>query len=86
MGDLDDFYVHTLTVHTLTGTGAMGDVFAAPVTVPGWLEDKRRRADTTRSGVNPGSHPISDLRARGIPERLQHRRVGRQPGIIHAIH
>ena len=42
MGDLDDFYVHTLTVETLTGTGAMGDVFAAPVTVPGWLEDKRR--------------------------------------------
>lgn len=42
MGDLDDFYVHTLTVQTLTGTGAMGDVYAAAVDVPGWFEDKRR--------------------------------------------
>ena len=42
MGDLDDFYVHTLTVETLTGTGSLGDVYAAPVSVPGWLEDKRR--------------------------------------------
>jgi hypothetical protein len=42
VGDLDDFYVHTLTVETLTGAGALGDVYAAPVSVPGWLEDKRR--------------------------------------------
>lgn len=42
MGDLDDFYVHSLTVETLTGTGAQGDVYANPVSVPGWLEDKRR--------------------------------------------
>ena len=42
MGDLDDFYVHTLNVQTFQGTGAMGDVYAAAVDVPGWLEDKRR--------------------------------------------
>lgn len=42
MGDLDGFYVHTVSVETKTGSGAYGDVYAAPVSVPGWLEDKRR--------------------------------------------
>ena len=32
--DLVDFYVHTITVQTLTGTGAYGDVYAAPVSEP----------------------------------------------------
>lgn len=39
---LDDFYVHTVTVETKTGSGAYGDVYAAPVDVPCWLEPKRR--------------------------------------------
>jgi hypothetical protein len=42
VGDLDSFYVHTVSVQTYQGTGAQGDVFAAAVVVPGWLEDKRR--------------------------------------------
>lgn len=39
---LDDFYIHTVSVETKTGSGAYGDVYAAPVTVPCWLEPKRR--------------------------------------------
>ena len=42
MGDLDGFYVHTVSVETKTGTGAYGDVYAAPVNVACWLEPKRR--------------------------------------------
>jgi len=42
VGELDDFYVHTVSVQTFQGVGAQGDVFAAAVVVPGWLEDKRR--------------------------------------------
>lgn len=42
MSDLDEFYIHTVTVETFGGTGAYGDVYSAPVDVPGWLEDKRR--------------------------------------------
>jgi hypothetical protein len=34
------FFVHTVTVETRTGTGAAGDVYAAPVTVAGFLEGK----------------------------------------------
>ena len=39
---LDDFYVHTVSVETKTGSGAYGDVYAAPADVPCWLEPKRR--------------------------------------------
>lgn len=42
MGDLDEFYVHTISVETKTGTGAYGDVYLAPVNVTGWLEPKKR--------------------------------------------
>lgn len=42
MGDLDGFYVHTVSVETKTGSGAYGDVYAAPVNVACWLEPKRR--------------------------------------------
>ena len=42
MSDLDDFYVHTVSVETKTGTGAYGDVYADPVEVACWLEPKRR--------------------------------------------
>lgn len=42
MSDLEDFYVHTVSVETKAGTGAYGDVYAAPVDVPCWLEPKRR--------------------------------------------
>lgn len=31
--DLDDFWVHTITVETFTGVGQNGDNFAAPVTL-----------------------------------------------------
>lgn len=39
---IEDFYVHTITVETLLGTGPYGDVFAAPVTVTGFLDGVRR--------------------------------------------
>jgi hypothetical protein len=39
-GGIEDFYVHTVTVATWLGTGAMGDIYAAPVTVSGFLEGK----------------------------------------------
>lgn len=39
-GGIEDFYVHTVTVETFQGAGAMGDVYAAPATVPGFLEGK----------------------------------------------
>lgn len=39
-GGIEDFYVHTITVETFQGAGATGDVYAAPVSVPGFLEGK----------------------------------------------
>lgn len=41
-GDISDFYVHTAQVETWEGAGAYGDVYAAPVTVPCFAEDKIR--------------------------------------------
>ena len=38
MSGIEDFYVHTVTVETHLGTGANGDVYAAPQTVPGLLQ------------------------------------------------
>lgn len=40
MDDLDFFYVHSVSVESFQGAGAMGDVYAAPVTVAGFLEGK----------------------------------------------
>lgn len=40
--DMADFYVHTATVETYQGTGAYGDVYAAPVVVACFAEAKRR--------------------------------------------
>lgn len=48
MDDLEDFYQHTVTVQTLLGSGGMGDVYAAPLTLSPtdttgvFVEDKRR--------------------------------------------
>ena len=42
--DLADFYVHTISVQTLTGTGAYGDVFAAPVQLQCMVEEKLVRS------------------------------------------
>jgi hypothetical protein len=39
-GGIEDFYVHTVTVETWLGTGAAGDVYQIPATVPGFLEGK----------------------------------------------
>lgn len=39
-GGIEDFFVHTVTVETFAGTGAYGDTYAAPATVPGFLEGK----------------------------------------------
>lgn len=36
--DLADFWVHTVTVETYTGTGDDGDLFAAPVDVLGFMD------------------------------------------------
>lgn len=51
MTDLVDFWVHTITVRTLTGTGGMGDTYAAPTQLVGFVDDKRRlvrAADATQ--------------------------------------
>ena len=39
-GDVSDFYVHEVTVETWQGSGAYGDVYAAPVTVTCFAENK----------------------------------------------
>lgn len=47
MDDLEDFYVHTVTVETYQGTNGYGeDVFAGPVAVVGFLDDSRRLVRT----------------------------------------
>ena len=47
MDDLEDFYVHTVTVETYQGTNGYGeDVFTAPATVVGFLDDSRRLVRT----------------------------------------
>ncbi|MDP9185624.1 MAG: hypothetical protein M3O29_08160 [Actinomycetota bacterium] len=38
--ELDEFYVHTLTVETFEGSGAAGDVYSNPQYVPGFFEGK----------------------------------------------
>ena len=42
MSDLADFWVHTVTVRTLTGSGGMGDTYAASTQLVGFVDDKRR--------------------------------------------
>lgn len=42
MNDLDDFWVHTVTVEMFLGAGAYGDVYAAPVTVIGFMDGTRK--------------------------------------------
>jgi len=57
MSDLDEFYVHTLTVETYQGEGAMGPVYAPEVAVPGFLDttvDLSRTA-TTDNTMSAGS-------------------------------
>lgn len=40
--DLADFWVHTVTVEALTGSGGMGDTYAAPASLICFVDDKRR--------------------------------------------
>jgi hypothetical protein len=42
MSGIEEFYVHQATIETLTGSGAYGDVFAAPVVDTGFLEGATR--------------------------------------------
>lgn len=54
--DLDDFYVHTITVQTRTGSGSYGDVFAAPVTLSpatdtGVFADDKRKLVRSSTGA-----------------------------------
>lgn len=42
MSDLDKFYVHTATVQTYIGEGAMGPTVAAAVTIPCYVDDTTR--------------------------------------------
>lgn len=42
MSGIEEFFVHTVSVATKYGTGAMGDVFASPQNVQGFLEGKLR--------------------------------------------
>jgi hypothetical protein len=57
MSDLDEFYVHTVTVETYQGEGSMGPVFAAPATVPGFLDTVvgLSRTATTDNALSAGS-------------------------------
>lgn len=61
--DLDEFYVHSVTVETYQGTNGYGeDVFAAPVTVAGFLDDTRHlvRSQTAEQVVSEAqfyTHP-----------------------------
>lgn len=61
--DLDEFYVHSVTVETYQGTNGYGeDVFAAPVTVTGFLDDTRHlvRSQTAEQVVSEAqfyTHP-----------------------------
>lgn len=53
--DLVDFYVHSITVQTLTGSGGMGDTYAAPVTLTppdtGVFVDDKRKLVRSSSGA-----------------------------------
>lgn len=40
--DLDEFFMQTASVETWEGAGSVGDVFAAPVVVTCFIEDKRK--------------------------------------------
>ena len=40
MSGIEEFFVHSIDVESFQGTGAMGDVYAVPVTVEGFLEGK----------------------------------------------
>jgi len=50
--DREDFYVHTISVQTLTGTGGMGDTYAAPAILDPatdtgvFVDDKRKLVRT----------------------------------------
>jgi hypothetical protein len=41
-GDLDDFWVHTVSVEMFLGAGAYGDIYAAPVNVLGFMDGSRK--------------------------------------------
>ena len=40
--DLTDFWMHTVSVVTLTGSGGMGDAYAPSVDLACFIDDKRR--------------------------------------------
>ena len=42
MSDLTDFWAHTVSVVTVAGSGGMGDIYAAPVTLDCFIDDKRK--------------------------------------------
>lgn len=69
MSAIDDFYVHTVTVETLTGTDGYGrEIFAAPVilTPPDtgvFVEQKRRMVRDAN-----GAEVISETTVYGRPE------------------
>ncbi|MBS0231722.1 MAG: hypothetical protein JSS52_11275 [Proteobacteria bacterium] len=84
MSDLDDMFVHTVIVETYEGTNGYGeDVFAAPVTVVGFLESADRlfrtanaEQETAESAfyTDPGNAPLFEVDSRvtvaGKPARV----------------
>ncbi len=62
--EFDEFWVHTVSVETLIGTGAYGDVHAEPVTVSCFVEDKRRLVRN-----NDGKEVVSETTLYGPVER-----------------
>lgn len=65
--ELAEFYVHTVTVRTLTGGGAWGDEFADPVEVPCFIDHTRA---LVRNGA--GAEVISEATLTCSPQDYQH--------------
>jgi len=69
--ELTDFYVHTITVQTLTGSGGMGDTYADPVTLSPdtdtgvFVDDKRKLVRSSS-----GEQVISETTIYGRPNLI----------------
>lgn len=64
MSGIEDFYVHTVTVETHLGTGANGDVYAAPTVVTCYVDGSTQLIrNTNGEQVVSNTHvycPIAD--------------------------
>lgn len=86
--DLDGFYVHTVTVRPLQGTGAYGQVFGDPVEVDGFL-DSATRLVRSGTGAETVSQSTFYCRPRHVSEFRPGSRVdlpdGRRTTVVAAL-